>query len=85
MPPPAVEFFKLDWFVFEPRPDARAPFMEGYLAGDPLPPMFEQRVRLASIIELMNHAANWRLSGQQDAVADQALARLAVLLEDRDV
>lgn len=78
---PTVEFFKLEWFVFDPRPAARAAFMEAYLAGGSLPPMFEQRVRLASIVELMNHAASWRLSGKPE-IADEALDRLARLVNE---
>ena len=72
----AADFFKLEWFVFEPRPEAHGAFMEAYVAAGPPPPMFEQRVRLATVIELMNHAANWRLSGKPE-IADEALARLA--------
>ena len=77
---PLVEFFKLEWFVFEPNPAARTPFMDGYLAGDPLPPLFDERARLATIVELVNHAASWRLIGQHD-IATEALARLEVLLD----
>ena len=76
---PLVEQFKLEWFVFEPNPAAREPFFEGYLAGDPMPPMFEHRVRLVSIVELLNHAANWQVQGQHD-IAAEALDRLRVQL-----
>ena len=81
---PLVDFFKLEWFVFEPNPAAREPFMDSYLAGDHLPPMFDERVRLASIVELVNHAANWRIQGQPE-IADEALDRLSALLEHRHV
>ncbi len=77
---PLVEFFKLEWFVFEPNPAARTPFMDGYLAGDRLPPLFEERVRLATIVELVNHAASWRLQGQVE-IAAEALSRLDLLLD----
>jgi aminoglycoside phosphotransferase (APT) family kinase protein len=80
---PLVEFFKLEWFVFEPIPAARESFMSGYLAGAPLPPMFEERVRLASIVELVNHAASWRLTDKPD-IADEALDRLRSLLLEHD-
>ncbi len=72
---PVVDFFKLEWFVFEPNPTARAPFLDAYLDGDPLPRMFAERLALASLIELVNHAANWRVGGQPD-IANEALARL---------
>ena len=81
---PLVDFFKLGWFVFESNPAARESFMADYLAGDPVPPMFDQRVRLASIVELVNHAASWRIQGQRE-IAEVALARLSALLEDGDV
>jgi aminoglycoside phosphotransferase (APT) family kinase protein len=81
---PLVDFFKLEWFVFEPNPAARKPFMDAYLAGDHLPPMFEERVHLASIVELVNHAANWRIQGQPE-IAAEALDRLSALLEHRHV
>ena len=55
------------------------PFFDGYLAGDPMPPMFDERVRLASIVELLNHAANWHVQGQPD-IAAEALDRLRVQL-----
>ncbi len=76
---PLVEWFSLEWFVFEPNPAARSAFMDGYLAGDPLPAMFDERVRLATIIELVNHAAGWRLTGQPE-IAAEALDRLRVQL-----
>jgi aminoglycoside phosphotransferase (APT) family kinase protein len=79
---PLVEQFKLEWFVFEPNPAARVPFFDGYLAGGLMPPMFDERVRLASIVELLNHAANWLVQGQVD-VAAEALVRLGVLLAVR--
>ena len=72
---PLVEQFKLEWFVFEPNPAARAPFFDGYLAGDPMPPLFDERVRLVSIVELLNHAANWHVQGEHD-IAAEALDRL---------
>ncbi len=81
---PLVEQFKLEWFVFEPNPAAREQFFDGYLAGDPMPSMFEARVHLASIVELVNHAANWRIQGQPE-IAAEALDRLSALLEHRDV
>ena len=74
---PLVEQFKLEWFVFEPNPAARQPFFDGYLAGDAMPPLFDERVRLASIVELLNHAANWHVQGQHD-IAAEALGRLRV-------
>lgn len=80
---PLVDFFKLEWFVFEPNPASRAPFMDAYLAGDRLPPMFEERVRLASIVELVNHAASWRVQGQPE-IAAEALERLHSLLLEHD-
>ena len=49
-----------------------------------LPPMFEERVRLASIVELVNHAANWHIQGQPE-IAAEALDRLSALLEHRHV
>ena len=77
---PLVEWLSLEWFVFEPNPAAReSAFFDGYLAGDPSPPMFDERVRLASIVELVNHAANWRLHGQP-GIAAEALDRLRVQL-----
>ena len=76
---PLVEQFKLEWFVFEPNPAAREPFFDGYLAGDPMPPMFDERVRLASIVELLNHAANWQVQGERE-IAAEALDRLRVQL-----
>ena len=76
---PLVEQLKLEWFVFEPNPAAREPFFDGYLAGDPPPPMFDERVRLASIVELLNHAANWHVQGERD-IAAEALSRLRVQL-----
>ena len=76
---PLVEQFKLEWFVFEPNPAAREPFFDGYLASDPMPPMFDERVRLASIVELLNHAANWQVQGQHE-IAVEALHRLQVQL-----
>ena len=77
---PVVDFFKAEWFIFEPNPSARHPFFDGYLDGDALPPMFDERLRLVSIVELVNHAANWRIQGQVE-IADVALARLSALLE----
>ena len=74
---PLVEQFKLEWFVFEPNPAAREPFFDGYLAGDVMPPLFDERVRLVSIVELLNHAANWHVQGQHD-IAAEALDRLRV-------
>jgi aminoglycoside phosphotransferase (APT) family kinase protein len=76
---PLVEQLKLEWFLFEPNPAARAPFFDGYLGVDPLPPMFDERVRLVSIVELLNHAANWHVQGQHE-IAAEALERLRVLL-----
>ena len=77
---PLVEQIKLEWFVFEANPAAREPFFDGYLAGDPMPPMFDERVRLASIVEvLLNHAANWHVQGQH-GIAAEALDRLRVQL-----
>ena len=77
---PVVDFFKPEWFIFEPNPSARAPFLAGYLDGDPMPPMFDERLRLVSIVELVNHAANWRIQGQTE-IAELALDRLSALLE----
>ncbi len=76
---PLVDFFKPQWFIFEPNPAARAPFVEGYLDGDPMPALFDERLRLASLIELVNHAANWHVQGQAE-IAAEALARLDLLL-----
>ncbi|HTN80381.1 MAG TPA: aminoglycoside phosphotransferase family protein [Acidimicrobiales bacterium] len=78
---PVVDFFKAEWFIFEPNPAARDPFLAGYLADGAMPPMFDDRLRLVSIVELINHAANWHIQGQVEIV-DVALARLSVLLED---
>ena len=78
---PVVDFFKLEWFVFEPNPAAREPFLDGYLAGDPMPTMFDERVRLVSIVELLNHAANWHVQGQPE-IAAEALGRLRALVAD---
>jgi aminoglycoside phosphotransferase (APT) family kinase protein len=76
---PVVDFFKPQWFIFEPNSAAHSPFFEGYLGGDLLPPLFDERLRLASIIELANHAANWRVQGQLE-IAAEALARLDLLV-----
>jgi aminoglycoside phosphotransferase (APT) family kinase protein len=76
---PLVEQLKLQWFLFELNPAARHLFFDGYLAGDPMPPMFDERVRLVSIVELLNHAANWHVQGQVE-IATEALDRLRVLV-----
>ncbi len=76
---PVVDFLKPQWFIFERNPASRAPFFEGYLGGDPLPALFDERLRLGSMIELANHAANWRVQGQVE-IAAEALARLEELL-----
>lgn len=50
---PVWDFVKLNMWVFDQHPQLRAPFMDGYTAGEPLPEAFEERLSLYQGIEYL--------------------------------
>ncbi len=73
---PAVDLVKLRWQVLpEFPPAATEAFLAGYTTDDELPPLFERRVWVTEVLELVNVVANARTDGNQE-FGDWALTRL---------
>lgn len=62
---PAVDFVKLRWQTLTDR-TTETTFNNAYLAGEPWPAKWEERVRLAELLELTNALANARADGHGD-------------------
>ncbi|WP_152363948.1 phosphotransferase family protein [Microlunatus speluncae] len=77
---PAADQAKLRWLVLADHPpEATEAFFAGYTEVDELPPLFEQRVWVAEVLELVNHLANANAADNNDFAAS-ARARLDTVL-----
>lgn len=59
----AVDTVKLRWQVFPQYAGAAAAFSQGYFDGEPPPAAWDGRVRLTTLLEMINLIANARLDG----------------------
>jgi Ser/Thr protein kinase RdoA (MazF antagonist) len=62
---PAVDMVKVWWEVVPHHPEATGAFIEAYFDGGVPPRRWEERVRLVSLLELVNAVANARLEGDR--------------------
>jgi aminoglycoside phosphotransferase (APT) family kinase protein len=75
---PAVDLVKLRWLVFLRYHGASDAFDRAYFDGRLVPDQWEERIRLAALLELTNVVANARLEDDPDfeRVAREHLASL---------
>ena len=67
---PVYDFVKLHMWVFEPHPDAAAPFWSGYTAVCARQEHFEERLRLCIGLELLAGFPYWKRRGEQALIED---------------
>jgi hypothetical protein len=67
---PVYDFVKLHMWVFEPFPDAAAPFWSGYTAVCGHPERFEERLRVCMGLELLAGFPYWKRHGQLNLLED---------------
>ena len=78
---PAAEFDKLDRLLLSAFPGARHRFDAAYREGRPVPPLWDERVRLVALVEALNTLPNAIRAGWASQYADDARRRMRALLD----